>query len=587
MQAYNRSLSILKTAILIFALTQAIFAVEINSSPTDQLDDTEAIKQAIQTAKNGTDKIINLQQGLPGYIISEPILIDSPDIQFVGPLYTRATIYPSFGSGPAILAASPRRQLELTDSLMPGAGRAMRLTPYNYLYLSDAPTMGLNGLSSFTAECFASSSDPEITEPNVLFSSQGIRLSSEGLKSAFRVMVAYGNTVRASFTDTTGYHELMSAAYAWTPGTHHVAFQYQSGNARIFLDGQVVASYTLPKPIRRPGRGAITATIVQKASEEVMVGGGMGGFPYGGYFFGASELDAIDSVRFSSTAKYQAAFTAPTQKLSREADTLMLLNFDHVTDYFVVGETNLPPNQAWLTLPLPVYDQQSPFGQIGNIGIRNLLILGNYGASGVYGLGTIYSDYQNISTVNAMQGMYLSDVYFSHLQDLNLPAQRMSLVISGQGEALTVDRVSLPYAKIPLVLSGAVGGYFSNIFLTPSASSTASALIKGGDVFINSINVDDEGQTNGGGDASIIAGDMTSLTLLGGQILNYSKHPVLMVDGLGQGRVSINNTTFFSGPAVPYLIHVTNPRPDLVVGHLLNWNNRPLTNEPGAVSVVY
>lgn len=563
--------------LLVLALFQPTFAVEINSSPNDFLDDSAAIKAAILTAQNGFDKTVRFHDGSPGYLLSEPIVQNAQHVQLVGPEFGYATISPQFGSGPAILAASARRPLDLLPSLAKGPGSAMSLAPPNYLYASDTPTMRINGLSELTIEAFVSSIETDINEPNVVLSSQGVLINSYGVDSAFRVMVRYGNALQVDFKDTAGYHQFASGN-VWTAGTHHIAFQYQNGSALLFLDGEVVAVHT-PKRTRRG------ITLVQKEWEEVMIGGAMGSFPYGGYFFNAVELEAIDGIRISNVARYSTkGFDPPTTKPVRDANTLLLCNFDFITPEFVRAETSQYPYYAWLTLPVPDYSPTNPFGQIGNVGVRNLQVLGYFGASGVYGLGTVSSIYQNIRTINAWQGMLLNDVYFSRIQDVILTSQRGSLWIVNQGEALTIDRAALYGGYFPFALNGSVGGDFRNLFFTPQANTVASALIKGGDVALYSPNVDDEGQA-GVGIASIIAGDFTSLSLYSGQILNYSTHPTMYVDGAGQGRVLLSNTAFFSGASVPRLIHVTNPRAGLVYGSGINFSGTPITNEPTAVSV--
>lgn len=570
---------VLQSIALFFLLSTSAFAVDIASSPNDYNDDSAAIKAAILTATNGYDKVVRFQAGAIGYLISEPIVVSSPDVQLKGIDYGYSTIIPTFGSGPAILMASPRRPFELLPSLATGPGQAMSLDLWNFLYASDAPSLRVDGLSQLTVECFLSGSE-NVDGPNVPISSQGILLTSKGVDSAFRVMVRIGNVLQASFTDTTGFHEFFSKENAWTNGTHHIALQYDNGNAYLFLDGQVVASYLVgrTKKMQSP-------TLVQQKWEEVMIGGGMGNFPYGGYYFDARELDALDGVHISNVVRYPVSgFPMPTTKPVRDMSSLLLCNFDFVTPEFVRAETNMNIPYAWLTLPFPAYTSQYPTGQIGNIGVRNIQVLGMFGASGIYCLGTIGAILQNVATVQTWQGVYMADVYFSRIEDVGLGSQRMSLAIASQGEAVTINRAALYGGYFPFAVHGAVGGPWSNILLTPQGNTVASALLKGGDMSINGINVDDEGNA-GFGLASIIIGDFTALTLTGGQILNYNAHPTFYISGVGQGRVQVNNTAFFSASTVPYLFFITQPRQGLVYGGAVNWNNATVTNEASAVNV--
>lgn len=570
--------------LLIAALTPA-YGVDIASSPNDFNDDIPAIKVAIATACSGTDKIVRFVNGTPGYMLSEPIVNACPDVQLVGPEYGYATIAPQFGSGPAILIASPRKALDLLPSLVTGDGNAMSLAVGNYLYTSDSPTMQLHGLSQLTVEAFISCTDTDVTSPNVFLSSQGVLLNSRGVDSAFRVMVRYGNVLEANFTDTSGYHSFFSQPNAWTVGSHHVAFQYQSGSAYLFLDGQVVASYIGQTGFNKTAhRWNINPTLVQQKWEEVMIGGAMNTFPYGGLYFNSAELSAIDSPRISDIARYPiAGFTPPATKSVRDANTLLLCNFNYTTNNFVRCETNSNPYYAWLTLPLPDLTA-TPYGQIGHVGVRNIQVIGYFGASGVYGLGTVHSYFQNVSTNNVWHSLCLRDVYYSRLQDLSLTSRRIGLFIT-QGEAMTVDRVASGWGYFPFVLTGAAGGDFRNIFLTPTSETVASGLLKGSDVTITAINVDDEGQAGNGGLASLIIGDAINTTFVGGQILNYSTHPTLIVDGVGQGRVLLSNTAFFTSNTVLHLINVTSPRANLIRGGITNMSGTPLTNEPSAVNV--
>src|SRR5262249_9207583 len=158
-------------------------------------------------------------------------------------------------------------------------------------------------------------------------------------------------------------HDLQ-APNVWTAGTvHHVAMVLHADTVTLYYDGTAVASSSVPGLRLR-----------QEAHEEVVIGGGAGPFPYGGLFFAARQMDAVDSVRLSNIARYTSDFSGsvPARKFDAAGDahTLLLLNFDNMDPNFVVAATSGLP--AYLTLRSP--DPAWPFRQIGGNSVRNLTI---------------------------------------------------------------------------------------------------------------------------------------------------------------------------------------------------------------------
>src|SRR5262249_18881259 len=83
-------------------------------------------------------------------LIAKPLAVNSPNVHLVGSPDDQSHLLAQFGSGPALLVASPRKQLAVRDSLVPGPGKAMSLGSGDFLFASDVSSMDLNGLAEFT-----------------------------------------------------------------------------------------------------------------------------------------------------------------------------------------------------------------------------------------------------------------------------------------------------------------------------------------------------------------------------------------------------------------------------------------------------
>jgi Pectate lyase superfamily protein/Concanavalin A-like lectin/glucanases superfamily len=546
-------------------------------------DDYAAVASAIAAASVAPfDKTVYFPPGNYN-IASRPLVVNASDVHLIGSPDRSSSLTAAFGAGPLILLASPRRCFPTVRSLVPGPGAAMAPAfptgEPNYIYASDAPTLDLDGLTEFTAECWVKASQPLPAQAvPVPISSMGIRLPSDAQDPAcaFKITIE-GDAVGFSLGGLS-----RNAPSTFTPGqVHHLALVLHAGTVTLYVDGQ--AHPETPVPNAGP--------VQQEAHEEVMIGAGMGNFPLGPPVFDAVGLDAIDSVRLSNTARYTENFSIPTVKFANDAQTLLLLNFDNVDSNFVVAETTPQPNHptpAYLSSPFAQPDANGIF-QIANVGVQNLQINCSRGSSGIYGRDTIASNWQNISILFPRQGMVMSDVFFSFLSRIaiggTLSTRRFGVAITG-GEVLTAQHINADGGRFCIALRGDAGGAFANLFLAPRAETVASLLCKGADVSIHGCEVDDEG-TATTAEANFMvgpdAGGVTSLSVLGGELASSTARPHLLVDtgtaGAAAIRVSLVGTTCF-GQQVPELVSFVNPNPApglvSMIG-VVNADNRPVT----------
>ncbi len=544
-------------------------------------DETAAVAAAIAAAAQSTTaKTVFFPPGK--YVTTKPLTINAGNVRLVGVTGSLSQLLPQFAGGPALLIASPRKALDTTDALVPGPGRALALTPDNFFFASDVAALNFDGLTEFTAECFAVS-EKDITDVNVLVGCSGVRTATEGTTTAFHLSVGAGNSVGCTFTNADGTtHNLFSAANVWTPGkVHHLAMVLHAGAVTVYFDGAAVVSFA--------GTGL---RLHQQPHHEVVIGGGAPDFPMGGLIFSAPQLTALDSVRLSDVARYTSDFTGsvPAAKFDTVADphTLLLVNFDNLDPNFVVATSKGSP----VYLPLRFADrQQVPTGQIGGNAVRDLTFECGFGCSGIYAFDAIGALYQDVTIVGGVHGILLSDVLVSTIERVGVvDPQRLGIAVFGQGEEITVRQSGAQGGAYPMALQGAVGGAFTNLNLAPLAETRVSLLNKGNDVSIHAMQIDDENRA--GGDADILAADFLSLTILGGLFDTATARPSLIVDGgpaTAQSRVTMVGTSFFANATDPAarVVRVLNPRPGLVtlVG-TVNFDNRPLTNEPSAVTVI-
>jgi hypothetical protein len=119
-------------------------------------------------------------------------------------------------------------------------------------------------------------------------------------------VIYVNNTMKLEiFTGSTGTGSTSLSTNVW----YHVAVVRDATNLKVYLNGSQEISITAPSI---------------SGARSLRIGGGRdgGGFPN-------TDLNGwMDEVRVSNTARYTAAFTAPTAAFTNDANTLLLLHMD-------------------------------------------------------------------------------------------------------------------------------------------------------------------------------------------------------------------------------------------------------------------
>ncbi|WP_394831679.1 hypothetical protein LVJ94_34720 [Pendulispora rubella] len=308
----------------------------------DVADDTAAIRAALKAVPH-EGGILYFPPGT--YRLTSPIRVARGNIRVCGAGRCLSTLHATGFVGPILLVGPMLEPLPTAPSLVKGAGNALdfRGAKYDhYLNLRDCPSLEVDGLSQFTAECFFRPTDVAVV--GQLFGSYGRLFSTDPFATAFSVF-KLADRIVAHVTVNGTLHSLVSPYGTLAVDTvYHVAMTFDGSGTDTIIRLYVHAPGSGPnEPIASltlPGKGAIT----QSDYENVVVGYTFYGWPCtGGAFFNQAGGD-LDSIRISNKVVYPERFAAPNAKLPFvSGQTLVVINGDRVTDSFVVLATSSGP----------------------------------------------------------------------------------------------------------------------------------------------------------------------------------------------------------------------------------------------------
>jgi hypothetical protein len=168
---------------------------------------------------------------------------------------------------------------------------------------------------------------------------------------AFSTSAAGGGTQALSMNLNVGGSQYGCSTTLTEGSSYGVALTYDGANVKGWVGPTGSAGSLI---CTRP----VVGTIVQSYFEDTTIGGGVTGWPPQATT--TTVADAwLDSVRFSSVARYTSSYTPPTSKFTVDANTQLLLNFDTTLRNTVVGQAGgMPGLGATFAVYLPV---RSPY----------------------------------------------------------------------------------------------------------------------------------------------------------------------------------------------------------------------------------
>lgn len=245
--------------------------------------------------------------------------------------------------------------------------------------------------------------------------------------------ITSGNLLFASI-DIGGVTKTLTASISLST-TYHTAFTYDGTTLRLFLNGSLASST------------AATGTVVQKFHENWQIGyGSMGQWPWAGAFTFPMK-GQIDSIRVSSVARYTSPFVTPTSKLTFDANTLVLQNWDAIFDMF--SPATSPSGTCYMVYHRPTGGAERGAG-LANVEINDLGF-----SSTVFVTNVTQFRATSVFVENAVWGMWLdNNCYNSAIRDLKVlgSVYTMACLILGPANGLMeLGSLQLASGKMQLV----------------------------------------------------------------------------------------------------------------------------------------
>lgn len=330
---------------LVFNVKDAQFGALGNNSTSDYTALQSAFSTAYQSADANGLKTIYIPPGR--YLTEKPIIVSGHGIHVVGTGQGMQTLSLGVNAGASQLVATHQGGplLLVTDSANTFAGlaptlvsgstsSAWNITNENcWINFRDLKTCDLSGLTAFSVELFSNTTF--VTERSAYVTSQSSWLPNDPLTSAFRLYSDFGKPAFDLHVSTSSNVSVSSSTSYADGATHFFEASYDGASMRLFADGQLQSSLSA------------SGTLVQEITEDITMGAAMAGLieqALSGVFTG--PRGRVDSVRLSNVARHTTNYTTPTSKLTSDAYTLALCNFDQFVGPTVRVQTK--DGDGWL-----------------------------------------------------------------------------------------------------------------------------------------------------------------------------------------------------------------------------------------------
>ncbi len=536
---------------------------DFGATPDDGSDDWAAIQAAIDAASAGSAPFgaVYVPKGI--YTVSKPLHI-TRGIKFFGAGRNVTTITGNSADQGAVMVVSPPVSagyagLPTGTALATGSGTSIYLngTSNYYLNLREGGAVELSGRTALTIEFYYK---PNFTNTvgdyNIVSSSGGITGNDSNI--AFAVMHGNSDVIKAQMNIGGTDRTVTSPANRLHSGTTvHVAVTYDGSVLRLFVNGAL------------QGSTPATGTIVQRMSEDVILGPREGDFLESA-FFAPMVNGWVDSLRISASARYTTSFTAPSAKLANDGDTMFLLNFDDNYDQFTVAKTMYGDAHLFLRR------LGGGLGQVGNFQLSDLSFIGT-GPEFIY---TILSLVDNVQINAYRRGLHLiNDCFMNRLTSVRVvggAATQFDLGIGPQSGVLTLTDISL------------AGGHFSfyqnnssmavhGLWVEMTSGTEIGAVFKGtlnSTAVVNNMVLNTEAAPETLRYALAEVG-MGSLVLNGGVLETYNSRPHVGIFG---GTAMVHVGANYAGSSAPASIYqIVNPpaTPIQLIGPLQQNMNVP------------
>jgi hypothetical protein len=552
-------------------------------------DDTTAVLACLAYAKAQTVPLPVLLDAK--FNVTQPPVLDTTGMKVTAlNRYTTGLVHNSGYCGPTLLVAPNSNSwpaLPTRTALATGSGVAMDLdgTDNYFINFCDDPQFKMDGLAAFCVEFFLKlDTDPASTSNIISMQGRSFPYAS-GIVKTFQIYAnaatVYGGPVgkwSPTITCTIGGATKniipgFAATYLNTGTTYHCALTYDGTTLRFYagvpggtavLQGSVAASGTLTSSPRQDCTvGASAADWPEQTTDAAMVDG------------------AIDSIRISSTARYTSAYTAPTAKLSRDANTLILHNFSNEQRYFSVASSQSNGLALWM----PVRRTDNGGGLISDITVQDVLLQCNYNTGGglqAYACTNLLVERIRATTIGRAGIRIDNNCFKAHVRDCDVSAgngsgigARFGILVGsacGVSEVGGCDVTGFLYQSVG---TGGVGAVFRHIDFEPSTGTLYSLLLLSPDATmdgtdatatVEDVFVDDEGA-----DANYVAGalvqNMDAVEFKGGNFdVSTVGHASAAVAFDGGRLYSFQGTAFASNAtATPFFTIVAAPQERIVV----------------------
>jgi hypothetical protein len=565
---------VVTSAVVSVRLTQAPARTEAPPEPrmvagdpppaivNDGVTDNAATIQAWldYAAASPTDKVVQLP---PGKIaVSRPLLIEGP-ATLAGTRGGGTELIPTWGSGPTVVARSPRPLgPTLVPSLAAGPGAGLRLgAGRGRVFVSDG-TLDLSEQAALTVGYFfrREAAAPEAAVHFQLGAEYGVdSFASVGVWDWFGgLKVFWGGAGH----DIPGVCQGVGVTY-------YVELAYTGSAVTVYVGepGQPAAAvktwaYAGPVPCRPDGL-------------EVLAIGFNARGPAGDLASHDGPEAVIDGIAFSSHARPAGPFACPTAKPEADEHALFVLNFE-TQGPFLVGRTGArgPGFGQVLVLPDSGVDLH-----LGGVAVRDITIMGQGGASGLLLCDAIFAEVERVGFVKAWQGVCLRGTTFGgEFRRVHGDATSMAWVQCTQSMMTNAANMNFAADGIVFYARGAVGGCYEGVHLSPYAGTYTAAYLGGAEVDFFGGQVDAEGQEGPGFRAAMIC-DACTPGLHGYTLARKFAGPLVRCGNGGSVNLFGGRTVATEGAEPLIHFHAEPDRPAVLVGVKL-FTPQAVSNNP-------